>query len=157
MKFERFIPLLYILLFSCNANIFFINTSQSFSYVEEAEIEIISVYYDLLAAENEGLIVVDLLPKVHNAVDLLVESKIYFNLEDHEEGLKKALKCIEISGEVKEEINLRIFEFNKNIPIQDSLMYRIILLFTLLVLVTGWVLIKRYYFKKYLDLKPMVS
>ena len=129
------------------------------SAVEKAETDSIAAYEAMLAAEQAGADVSNLVVQMNNAVGRLAEAEVAYRLGDFNESVRLAGLCSELSSDVKAEAEVLRLQasgaqaFERQARIAGSLA-------SMVAVVVGgfwsWRLFKRRYCRRVLAMKPEV-
>lgn len=129
------------------------------SAIEMAETDSIAAYEAMLAAEQVGADVSNLVVQLNDAVGRLAEAEVAYRLGDFNESVRLAGLCSELSGDVKDEAReLQVQAsgaqaFERQIRIAGSAV-------SMVVVGLGgfwsWRVFKRRYYRRVLAMKPEV-
>jgi hypothetical protein len=139
---------------------FAIDATEASNAINKAEQDLNGVYVKVAEADSAGANVSALLNKLGNAADYLSEAWAAFSIGDYDTAIVLATKCSDAAKSVADEathLGLSAEEARSNmilsIVVVSGVGIGLVLVFGFL----GWRLLKRWYFRRVLDMKPEVG
>ena len=155
-----YLTLLVACLSLSSLNAFYSGESDLDSVLDEAEAKLQTAYVAVLQAEKSGGNVTFLVTKLSVAASLLADARNAYRIRRYEDAYHYAVSCCDMLDGVVEEAEIiraeAIHTYNKNMywAITES---SIALVLLVLCSVFGWRFLKKWYFRRLLNMRPEVG